>query len=120
MHVPLPRRGRRGARSCSGSSGCRTGCRCGGCADTDLWYLVLELPEGSRVEYQIEVRRGEHYERFNDPLNPHAVPQPDGQLLGVLRVRLRDPEWTLPDPEARPGELIELASRARRSAATAR
>ena len=21
---------------------------------TDLWYLVLELPEGSRIEYQIE------------------------------------------------------------------
>ena len=27
---------------------------------TDLWYLVLELPEGSRVEYQLEVARGGH------------------------------------------------------------
>ena len=27
---------------------------------TDLWWVVLELPEGSRVEYQLEVRRGEH------------------------------------------------------------
>ena len=25
---------------------------------TDLWYLVLELPEGSRVNYPLEVRRG--------------------------------------------------------------
>jgi enterochelin esterase family protein len=25
---------------------------------TDLWYLVLELPEGSRVEYQIDIRVG--------------------------------------------------------------
>ena len=25
---------------------------------TDLWYLVQELPEGSRVEYQLEVGRG--------------------------------------------------------------
>jgi hypothetical protein len=25
---------------------------------TDLWYAVLELPEGSRVEYQLEVVRG--------------------------------------------------------------
>src|SRR4051812_50030591 len=25
---------------------------------TDLWHLVLELPAGSRVEYQIEIRRG--------------------------------------------------------------
>ena len=22
---------------------------------TDLWYVVLELPEGSRIEYQLEV-----------------------------------------------------------------
>ena len=27
---------------------------------TDLWYAVLELPEGSRVEYQLEVARGGH------------------------------------------------------------
>src|SRR5829696_7829905 len=27
---------------------------------TDLWYVVLELPEGSRLEYQIEIRRGDH------------------------------------------------------------
>ena len=47
-------------------------------ADTDLWAATTELPEGSRVEYQIEIRRGEHYERFNDPLNPRARPLADG------------------------------------------
>ena len=45
---------------------------------TDLWYVVLELPEGSRVEYQLEVRRGEHVERINDPLNPKLVHSPVG------------------------------------------
>ena len=34
---------------------------------TDLWYVVLELPEGSRVNYQLEVRRGDEVERINDP-----------------------------------------------------
>ena len=38
---------------------------------TDLWWVVLELPEGSRVEYQLEVTRGTWTERINDPLNPH-------------------------------------------------
>ena len=45
---------------------------------TDLWYLVLELPKGSRVEYQIEIRRGDHYERFNDPLNEKRSHSPMG------------------------------------------
>ena len=56
---------------------------------TDLWYLVLELPEGSRINYQIEVRRGEHVERINDPLNPKLSYSPVGTLVGLLRARLR-------------------------------
>ena len=45
---------------------------------TDLWYAVLELPEGSRVEYQLEVVRGGHRERMNDPLNPKLAHSPVG------------------------------------------
>ena len=45
---------------------------------TDLWYLVLELPAGSRINYQFEVRRGEHVERSNDPLNPKLSYSPVG------------------------------------------
>ena len=29
-------------------------------ADTTLWYVVLKVPEGSRINYQIEVKRGDH------------------------------------------------------------
>ena len=57
---------------------------------TDLWYLVLELPEGSRVEYQIEIRRGEHYERFNDPLNEKRSHSPMGSSSVCFARRLRD------------------------------
>ena len=58
---------------------------------TDLWYLVLELPEGSRVNYQLEVRRGERGRAAQRPAQPQALLQPCGHVLGVLRARLRDP-----------------------------
>ncbi len=45
---------------------------------TDLWYVVVEIPRDSRVEYQLEVRRGDHWERFNDPLNPRIARSPVG------------------------------------------
>ena len=56
---------------------------------TDLWYVVLELPEGSRVEYQLEVVRGGQRSRFNDPLNPQAGAEPGGRFVGLLRARVR-------------------------------
>jgi enterochelin esterase family protein len=45
---------------------------------TTLWYIVLKVPEGSRVNYQLDVRRGHHTERFNDPLNPKLSHSPFG------------------------------------------
>ena len=75
---------------------------------TDLWYLVLELPEGSRVEYQIELRRGEHYERFNDPLNEKRSHSPMGSSSVCFGAGYETPDWVLPDPDARPGELRDL------------
>jgi enterochelin esterase-like enzyme len=77
-------------------------------ADTDLWYLVLELPEGSRVEYQLEVTRGETHERFNDPLNPKLAHSPVGSSSVCMAHGYRTPDWVLPDPEAREGELTDL------------
>jgi hypothetical protein len=80
---------------------------------TDLWYLVLELPQGSRVEYQIEIRRGEHYERFNDPLNEKRSHGPVGSSSLAFGAGYETPEWVLPDPEARPGELKDLVLHSR-------
>ena len=76
--------------------------------NTDLWYLVLELPEGSRVEYQIEIRRGEDYERFNDPLNDKLSHSPMGSSSVCFGAGYETPDWALPDPEARAGELRDL------------
>ena len=80
---------------------------------SDLWYLVLELPHGSRVEYQIEVRRGELHERFNDPLNPTVSHSPMGSSSVCYAAGYATPDWVQPDPEARPGELTELVVQSR-------
>jgi enterochelin esterase-like enzyme len=75
---------------------------------SDLWSVVLELPERSRIEYQLEIRRGNHYERINDPLNPHRSHSPVGSSSVVFATGYEGPEWAEPDPESRPGELVEL------------
>ena len=75
---------------------------------TDLWYVVIELPEGSRFEYQLEVARGEQRERINDPLNPLLSHSPVGSSSVCHAHGYEVPEWTRPDPEARPGSLIDL------------
>jgi enterochelin esterase family protein len=75
---------------------------------TDLWYLVLELPEGSRVNYQLEIRRGTLVERTNDPLNEKLSYSPVGASSVCFGHGYETPEWTMPDPDARPGEVMEL------------
>jgi len=75
---------------------------------TDLWYVVLELPSGSRVEYQLEVVRGGERSRFNDPLNPRLSRSPVGDSSVCYADGYVVPEWTFPDPEARPGSLVDM------------
>ncbi|MGZ4433498.1 MAG: alpha/beta hydrolase-fold protein [Trebonia sp.] len=75
---------------------------------TDLWYVVIELPEGSRFEYQLEVARGEQRERINDPLNPRLAHSPVGSSSVCYSRGYEVPEWTRPDPEARRGSLVDL------------
>ena len=80
---------------------------------TDLWAASTVLPEGSRVEYQLELRRGEHYERFNDPLNPKVAHSPMGSSSVCAAVGYQVPEWVHHDAEARPGELRERVIRSK-------
>ncbi len=75
---------------------------------TDLWHLVLDLPEGSRVEYQLEVVRGGQSERFNDPLNPNLAHSPVGSSSVCYAAGYQIPDWTVPDPDARPGSLVDM------------
>lgn len=76
--------------------------------DTDLWFVVVELPEKSRFEYQLEVAVDGNHHRFNDPLNHRLAHSPLGSTSVCYARGYQTPEWTQPHPEARPGELIDL------------
>ncbi len=76
---------------------------------SDLWYLVLELPRESHVQYKLDVERGEGNEWILDPLNPRQARDPFGANSVVHTEGAERPEWTLPDPGARPGEIRQLS-----------
>jgi enterochelin esterase-like enzyme len=75
---------------------------------TTLWHIVLKVPEGSRINYQIEVRRGDDLERLNDPLNRKLSHSPFGPSSVCFAYGYTTPEWTFPDPSSAPGELTDL------------
>ena len=67
-----------------------------------------DIPEGSRIEYQFEVTRDGHADSFlNDPLNPKLAHGPFGASSVCAASGYQVPDWTLHDPEARPGEIVE-------------
>ena len=79
---------------------------------TDLWYVILEVPEGSRIEYQIEVLRDGRYECGNDPLNPKLSYSPVGNSSVCDGPGYVTPDWAEPDPAAPPGTLVDQVVRA--------
>ena len=72
-------------------------------AGTDLWYLVMEIPACSRVEYKLEVVHRGHGRWIEDPLNPHRARDPFGANSVIYGAGYVEPEWAQVDPEARPG-----------------
>ena len=77
-------------------------------AGTGFWYVVVEIPADSRVEYQFELLRNGSWERFNDPRNPRLARSPMGSSSVCYGVDYRVPDWAVYDEDARPGELIEM------------
>jgi len=77
-------------------------------AATDLWVLTLELPGNSRVEYKIEIVRGQHAQWIEDPLNPKRARDPFGANSVCQTRGYETPEWTEEDPEAPRGRLEEV------------
>ncbi len=75
---------------------------------TDLWYLVMELPAASRVEYKLQRMLHGKMEWLLDPLNPRRASDPFGENSVCATVGYEVPEWTLLDSEARPGTLKEM------------
>ncbi|MFN2625698.1 MAG: alpha/beta hydrolase-fold protein [Mycobacteriales bacterium] len=76
---------------------------------TDLWALVVELPEGSRMEYKLEVDHGDYSELIDDPLNPRLTYNPVGTNSVCFATGYEAPDWAEPDPDAREGTLVDVA-----------
>lgn len=81
--------------------------------DTDAFYLPVELPPASRVEYKYEIvdhagKRG----WIRDPLNPQRAFDPFGSNSVCAMPGYEAPRWAEPDPDTRPGSLeaFRLAS----------
>jgi enterochelin esterase family protein len=79
---------------------------------SDLWFLSVDLPLGSRVEYKFELYRAGRLELVTDPLNPHVATDPMGTNSVVHAPGYEVPDYTFFDPNARPGSLesVLLAS----------
>lgn len=78
---------------------------------TDLWFLTTPLPARSRFEYKVEVQRGGRSRLIRDPLNPRLARDPFGANSVCYGEGYEVPEWTRPDPEARPGTIETLRLR---------
>jgi enterochelin esterase-like enzyme len=77
--------------------------------NSDLWYLTLEIPPASRVEYKLEIQRGGGSEWVEDPLNPNRARDPFGANSVLQSYGYEAPQWTHPDPMAREGTLLRLS-----------
>ena len=80
---------------------------------TDLWFLEVDVPERSRIEYKIERVVGSSREWIMDPLNPRVARDPFGTNSVCYGTGYETPSWVERDAEARPGELVELRVRSR-------
>ena len=73
----------------------------------DLWRLFVELPPESRLEYKLEVVENGVERWINDPLNPVLAHDPFGANSVCATFGYERPEWTLEDPDVRPGSIDE-------------
>lgn len=73
-------------------------------AGTDIWYLPMPLPHGSRVEYKFEVKREGRTDWVRDPLNPRLARDPFGANSVAHGTGYVVPDWIRHDagcPEGR-------------------
>lgn len=73
--------------------------------NTDLWFITLDLPPKTRLEYKLEIVNGGRGHWIEDPLNGFRATDPFGANSVAHGEGYTVPEWTQPDPEARAGVL---------------
>ncbi|MFN8547478.1 MAG: alpha/beta hydrolase-fold protein [Candidatus Eisenbacteria bacterium] len=75
---------------------------------TDLWFLVMEIPACSRVEYKLEVVHHGHGRWIEDPLNPNRARDPFGANSVIFGAGYEAPQWAETDAEARAGTFQDI------------
>jgi enterochelin esterase-like enzyme len=70
---------------------------------TNAYYLPLELPLSSRVEYKLAVTRGGRDHWMRDPLNPRRAFDPFGSNSVCPMPGYAEPWWVQPEPGVRQG-----------------
>jgi enterochelin esterase family protein len=73
--------------------------------NTDLWYLTMEIPPKSRIEYKLEIHRGNGSEWIEDPLNPNRARDPFGANSVLQGEGYEAPSWAKYDPLVREGSI---------------
>jgi enterochelin esterase family protein len=76
--------------------------------DSNWWLLALALPEGTRLEYQLEVVEHGQHRVIEDPLNPFEARNPFGQNSVCRSHGYTVPPWALHDPAAETGSRRSL------------
>lgn len=87
---------------------------------SDLWYLVQDIPPRSRVEYKLEVQRGDASQLIRDPLNPHLAHDPFGANSVCQGRATRSRAGPSPTRKPGPGRSRRSRFRARSSATNGR
>ncbi len=72
------------------------------------WSLDLRLRDADRMEYLLELRRGDESRLVPDPANPLRAPGPFGEKSVVELPTYLEPDW-VSDDESPPGEVTELS-----------
>lgn len=78
---------------------------------TNAFYLPLNLPHAARVEYKLEVVRGDRSSWLRDPLNPRQAFDPFGSNSVCPMPGYHDPPWARKDPTARKGTMRRIKIR---------
>jgi len=76
---------------------------------SDIWFLIQEVPEGSRIEYRFVVVKKGKREFVLDPLNPLKSKNPAGPTSVLHAKDYEYPKWAIIDPEAREGTFDEFS-----------
>lgn len=70
---------------------------------SDVWWLTIDIPPKSRVEYKFEVVRGGQGVWIEDPLNPNRAHDPFGANSVVHGEGYVVPEWSQHDDDVPQG-----------------